>query len=291
MLERNSAGGYRFRQSTLSAAQRCYRQAHYYATAAAQEQSSAMAYGTVVHHAIHVLERYRDLGQAQATFAHYWHPENLPELCDRGIDYWLPRQSYGVLRQRGLGAIKGYWELLRDDESQLLGLEYSFEVAVDDTIHTLGGTIDRLAVRYWNRKPYLEIGDFKTGKRPTYLRHNLQGHAYAYASTRPEFWTGFAAVGADPVKLWQQYRELPRRFRWIDLRDIKHVDGGWRSERDYARLKLAILELAALVDAGVYPMTLSGEACQYCPFRESCGGMGVAADTEGAPAVAGKVKR
>jgi len=290
MLPRNNRGGYVFRQSTIGAWQRCAMQAHYLASGAPREQLSATAYGSVVHHALHVLERYGDLDQALATFEHYWHPDNIGELCDP-VDVWLPRQTYGGLRSRGLRALRDYADLARSDEADILALEYTFTVPITGTDHDLTGTVDRLTIRKQRTIPYLSLDDHKTGKKPAYLRHAVQGTAYCYATTQRAFWDGFDAAPVqlhrrgelDGAALFELTKTWARRFRWIDLMHIEHHDGGWRSERDYARLRMAVNQIAACIDADIYPMTLSGDTCTYCAFRSICGGIGIASDDEGAP--------
>lgn len=131
--------------------------------------------------------------------------------------------------------------------------------------HYLAGSVDRLAVRFYRRALTVCIDDSKSGKEQTYLRHNVQGTAYSYATTKREFWVGHR--GEDGFgeergeELYQRFQTAGRRFTWINLRTIKFQDGGWRGPHDYARFALAIEQLAALTAADVYPLSISGEAC------------------------------
>lgn len=319
-LRPNGLGGYMVRQSDLSSWARCQLQKYYKDRARANpdapqpEGLSATVYGTVVHYALMHMEEAMHEGDPDAlklalkTFEHYWDPDHLQELGER-ITQWLPRQSYGGLRERGREAIKTHYALLKSDESWLLALEYQFAVPleIDGVIHTLTGTVDRLSIRKYARRPYLSLDDNKTGKQPTYLRYNTQGSAYAYASTCPEFWYGWAESGMGELETFDVetigrleqmfsswgYRlhsgthgELPlasRRFRWINLQQIKFADGGWRTERDYARLKLAIDGYVRSCEHGTYSVTSTGEVCVYCPFRATCGGVGLPDEKDGAP--------
>lgn len=322
-LRPNGLGGYVIRQSDLSSWSRCNLQKFYYDRANADPEApqpsslSATVYGTVVHlalmigeQAIHEGQDYDDaVALAIRTFEHYWEPNHLVELGERITD-WLPRQTYGGLRERGRIAIKDYFRLRKTDEAWLLGLEYQFAVPVriGDVTHTLSGTIDRLSIRKAARKPYLSVDDYKTGKQPIALRHNMQGSAYAYATTKDEFWFGWKDSGMGELATFSVpviveietmlrswgYRltegsddqHLPmasRRFRWINLQDIKYADGGWRNERDYARLHLAIDAYVRACEAGIYSVSQSGDVCTYCPFRKDCAGVGLPDIEAGAP--------
>jgi hypothetical protein len=253
------------------------------------EQGSAGAYGTVVHHACHVMERMWDapkgevdpkaVATAVSTFNHFWHPDNIHELTDP-VDFYYPRQSWAGLRARGEKCLRDYAELRKNEDVQVLGLEYPFEVPVAGTDHTISGFVDRFGIKKFKGKPYLSLDDLKTGKQPAWLRHHVQGHVYAYATTQPEFWEAFA----NGPQLHAAFASYARRFRWIDLKNIKYVDGGWRSEQDYHRLALACNEVARSVEAGIYPPSLSGDTCTFCDYRAICGDVPLPADDEGAPA-------
>lgn len=319
-LRPNGHGGYLIRQSDLSSWARCQLQKYYQDRAKVDPNApqpktlSATEYGTVVHYALMILEqRHHDgrddaLEVAIATFEHYWHPDHIAQVATP-VDEWLPRQTYGGLRERGRRVIRDYFELLKRSDTKLLALEYQFAVplVVDGTTHTLTGTVDRLAIDKHHTKPYLSIEDFKTGKQPTYLRYNVQGSAYAYATTQPEFWTGWDASGMrelatfdhDTLAAIERYfasydyslhegqlsdaTPAARRFRWVNMQEVKFADGGWRTDRDYARLVLAIDAYVRACEAGIYSPTNTGEVCVYCPFRATCGGIGLAPEKAGAP--------
>lgn len=319
LLRYNDAGGVIVRQSDLSAWSRCNLQKHYYDEANANPDApqprtlSATVYGTVVHYVLLLMEQMHHEGAenvletALSTFEKYWRPENLTQVPGAApIDEWLPRQTYGGLRARGQVAITDYYNLLVKSSSRLLALEYQFAVPVDvrGRVHTLTGTIDRLSIDKHYTKPYLAIEDFKTGKQPTWLRYNMQGTAYAYASTRPEFWLGWPDSGMGELATFPEetveslqasfasydYDLMPgertlasRRFRWINLQEMKFADGGWRTERDYARLQLAIDAYVRANEAGIYSVNTTGEVCRYCPFRTVCGGTGLPHEKAGAP--------
>lgn len=319
-LRPNGHGGYIIRQSDLSSWSRC-QMAKFYDDRARRDPAapqpkalSATVYGTVMHYALMRMEQAMHEGREDAldvalqTFEYYWQPENLPKIAER-ITVWLPRETYGGLRERGRRALKDQYDLLRKDESWLLALEYEFAVPVDvnGRLHTLTGTIDRLSIRRLNRKPYISLDDSKTGKQPTYLRYNIQGSAYGLASTLPEFWFGWPESGKGELEAFPEgtigalaenfaswgyslhsgtHRELPlasRRFRWMNLKENKLVDGGWRNSRDYARVLLAIDAYVRGAEAEVYAINTTGEVCFYCSHKHHCGGVGLPDVEAGAP--------
>lgn len=313
-MRRNEHGGLYIRQSDLSSYQRCAQQKKLRDTAEAGgdrgDELSATVYGTVIHHAAQVLETLHHQGRedaldvALATFAHYWMPENIADLPGAAeITIWLPRQTYGGLRERGLRCLRDYYEILKEDDSTLLALEYTFSLPywIDGVQHTLTGTIDRLAIRHYKAYPYVSVEDFKTGRKPRFLRWAAQWTVYSFATTRPEFWEGFPPETVDAIKAMLARKRkksklfddglddtplMARKGRWINLADNEINDCGWRGEQDYARLHVALREYVRAVEHDVYPLTLSGETCMYCPFayNGACGGVPVPAEDAGAPA-------
>lgn len=306
----------RIRQSDLEAYSRCAQQKKLYNQV---EQGlltppgnlSATVFGTVVHHALQTLESLHHQGRADAlkvalaTFEHYWKPENLVDLEPGGIQVWLPRQTYGGLRTRGLNNLRAYWEVLKADDGLLMALEHTFEVPVElamptgPEVHTLTGTVDRLSLRTFNRKPYLSVDDFKSGKKSTYLRYKTQWTVYSYASLHPEFWADWGdmldpmveALHRKKMRLYvgdecplcragthdpSPWLAIPRRGRWISIRDTFGVhDTGWRLPNDYARLLTALVEYVRANELDVFPLTMSGDTCTYCPFNNGICGNGV----------------
>jgi hypothetical protein len=247
------------------------------------KQLSATAFGSVMHHALHTLERHRDLDLALSTFEHYWHPHNIDQICEP-VEEWIARQSHGGLRKKGLETIRRYWDLKRFDDEEVLALEVPFVVPIIGTwdadegrTHFLAGTIDRLSVRHYNRKETVCVDDWKTGKKPSYLKHNLQFSAYAYATTLPDFWVGSAehmtegfglARGAE---LDARFKKAPRKGWWINVMGGPDwIDAGVRTEWDYKRFAHAAQQYANARKAQIFPLNVDGEVCQYCPFRDNC---------------------
>lgn len=282
---------------------------------------SATVFGTVVHYAMLVLERAHHEGRADAlevakqTFLHYWEPANMVSLDGvprHGIEVWLPRQTYGGYRDRGLRGLELYYQNLLNDTGTLLALEQRFLVGitVDGEDHELTGTLDRLALRWGSdRKPYLSIDDFKTGRKPEYLRFATQWTVYGYATTQPLFWADFdspefnelhhnlvAKKGLDLAENPDGVPLMKRKGRWIafdsdgkthgadpktrswsessSARGFHIHNAGWRDEADYRRLRVHLREYIKAVRADVWPLTVAGNVCTYCEFARNgmCGG-------------------
>lgn len=293
MVRRNEHGGLVIRQSDLGSYNRCPQQKKLRDTLEGagerQQTLSATVYGSVTHHALQIMETLHHEGRddalevAIATFLHYWHPDNVGVIEPGGIDVWLPRQTYGGLREKGQQVLKLHYEWLKGDTGQLLALEYQFAVPylIDGVQHTLTGMIDRLSSRRHLRKPVLNVEDFKTGKVPTFLRWNQQFSVYTYASTQRPFWDGFD----DPEKAYETTKGWARRGTWIDMSTVTRKDAGWRAEADYARLHVALREYVKAVEADVYPLNMKGDVCMFCPFARTgqCGGVVLPEESDGAP--------
>lgn len=241
------------------------------------KQLSATAYGSVLHHALHTLERERDLELAVSTFEHYWHPHNIDVICEP-VGEWIAKQTYGGLAAKGVEILKRYWDLKQYDDEEVLALEIPFVVPIGNTGHHLAGTIDRLATRNYYRRPYLCVDDWKTGRKKSYLRHNVQHIAYAYATTRPEFWIGNPEYLTDGfgqargTELYERFATAPRRGYWIDCsgHTPKWLDCGVKEDRDYNRFFRAVTNYARMREQEIFPLAIEGEFCEYCPFRDDC---------------------
>jgi hypothetical protein len=266
---------------------------------------SATAFGTVIHHALHVLEVAR-LGPgsnetavelAVETFEHYWDPQYISALTDRPVDVWLPRQTWGGLRIRGRKNIREYAEFLERDDGLLLALEHHFEGPISLPgvgMHMLQGQIDRLSLRKHlaTGKPFLAVEDTKSGKKPTYLRYAMQWTIYSWATTQPWFWEQWPEK-ALKVLLEGCYRHglalyedqsqlplIPRKGYWHSVREagFNRHDCGWRTELDFVRMKLTLAEFVKANEKGVFPLNVSGDTCVYCEFSRNgrCGGVALA---------------
>jgi RecB family exonuclease len=187
------------------------------------------------------------------------------------IDYYVKGTNWKKFLSEGERMIRDWWGIIRWDADVTLAREYHFEVPIGNG-HVLEGTIDKLVIR---QVPKLHtnvvlISDYKTNsKTPTYewLEDNLQFTAYAYATTRPEFWAGLPNGAA----IEQQVATLPRWGEWVSLKGPKRLDAGERSQVQYNRLTMAVNALAESVAMRIFVPNISGENCRYCEFRANCG--------------------
>jgi hypothetical protein len=280
----------RVSQSTLASWASCPQQWHLGKTTPRTIEWSYTAFGTVVHHALQVLELHRDLQKALDTFEYFWHPLHIAEI-NPAPTHWREKESYGSLRVRGLAMIDTYWVMAESKRGTTLGLEFPFEVEVEGTVdkltgrpHTLSGYVDKLqykTIAKDRRKTMvLEVVDFKTGKQKSGLRHNVQGTAYAYASTRREFWTPF---GDDAQEMFEAFKDAPRHFVWVNLKDARFADGGYRGPQDYARLTVAVQQVCDSIQAEIFPLSIDAQFCTWCSHQTICGGVGLPSDDHGAP--------
>jgi len=228
------------------------------------EVGSLTVLGSVWHFAVQVYEEYgQNLELGLKTFDYYW---DNPEKLDRGqkIDFYHPRTTHEGLRDRGHKMLVQYHEMLPWKSGTNIGSEVVFLVPIGD--HELSGIIDKLWVRPRNKT--LEIIDFKTGaKVPEKLRYNLQFTSYAYATTTEEFWQQVPGY-EDGHERFKSYR---RQGWWYHARNSKKFNAGFREEKDYRRLLLAVESMEKCIDADAFPLTVEGAACAYCPYEEICG--------------------
>lgn len=307
------------RQSDLSSYQYCAQQVKLKAQAKAdgwQEPIlSATARGTVLHHAFEVLQKLHHEGRedaldvALATFEHYWDPEHIGEISEGPVTEWIGHDTWGGLLHRSLGNLRAAYEWIKKDRSVLLGLEHSFYVPilVDGEEHTLHGTVDRLVLRMINNRPTLGVDDLKGYRRKkSHLDWATQWTLYCYASLQPEFWVpfynddvvaeGFAEVldrlDRRGLELYAGQGNLgeptgreviPRAGRLLWAWDgFQALNTGYRTEAHYGRLKVHLREYIKAVRADVYPLTVDGFVCSYCPFGNGiCGGVALPARQEG----------
>ena len=218
--------------------------------------------GSVFHFAIEVYEQYdNDIDLAVQTFRHYWN--HVDELGLR-IDFYPPRSNHVGLEEHGVTMLERYHGLSPWKGGTLLGTEIRFEVPLGP--HVLSGVIDKLFLRRSVRE--IQVIDFKTGyKVPQKLRHNLQFTTYLYATTRPEFWW--------QVPGWEDFYEksvgLKRIGQWYHARNNKMFSAGYRDDLDYRRLRHAVDQMDLAIRAEIFPLTIEGEACGWCPWVEICG--------------------
>lgn len=254
------------------------------------EQLSMTAYGSVLHYAVHVLEkltyekRADALDRAHATFDYYWQPANIAQICEP-VTIWAARQTYSGLLRKGHQSLDLFAKHLKGDQSKLLGLEVEFNLPfeLDGEQHTFHGTMDRLSLRKTTSATYVNVEDYKTGQDYKHLRWNAQFSGYCWATTQEAFWEPW---GAEGPRMYQRFHLMARRGTWVSLRNgVDRQDAGWRGPQDYARFWACIREYVKAVKADIYPLSLKGDVCEFCRYREGlCGGVSVPDPEHGRPA-------
>lgn len=218
--------------------------------------------GTVFHYAVEVYELYdNDIDLAVKTFRYYW---NHTEELGQEIDWYPPRTSHQSLESRGVDMLERYHDLSPWKGGELVGTEVEFVVPLGK--HELHGYIDKLFYR--PQKDELQVIDFKTGSSvPKRLRYNLQFTCYLYATTRPEFWTQVPGW----EDFWSTAVELKVQGQWFHARNNKMFNVGYRNDSDYKRLLLAVDQMEAAIENNIFPLTIEGQACGWCPWLDDCG--------------------
>lgn len=264
-------GGMVVRQSDLKNWQKCpliWRYQHI--DKLPRMQSGSLTYGSIIHDCVYFLETTRDLPGAIARFYAFW---DTPTALDPEykIDYFVRGTNWKKYYELGPAILRHWWNIIQWDADAVIAREHEFDVPIGDG-HVLHGTADKVTIRY-NAKVggrVLLISDYKTNnKKPTYdyLAEDLQFTAYAYASTRPEFWAGLPNGEA----LFADVAQLPRYGEWVALTEPKRLDAGVRTQRHYNRLIGAVNALALSVAMRIFVPTVSGESCRWCDYRTPCG--------------------
>lgn len=285
------------RQSDLASFSYCAMRQKYDRTAAAAgrqpERLSATIAGTVAHYALEIMQRAVHEGREDAlkvglaTFEHYWQPENTGQISEGPPTIWIARQTWGGVLAQMRTALTQAHEWMVKSKDILLATEYTFDlpIEVDGEIHTLHGTIDRLAIRMKDRMPVLSVDDWKTGVKPDHLQYAMQWSVYSWASTQLGFWNDFLEtpgfdevdrrVSSRGVSLYESTEQpLAERWgRWLAVRngEFKPVDCGQRTEQHYKRMRLAISQYVRAIRADVAPLTTDTKKCAYCAWRNICG--------------------
>jgi hypothetical protein len=117
------------------------------------------------------------------------------------------------------------------------------------------------------------VDDWKTGKKQTYLPHNIQFSAYAYATTQQEFWTGWEdpalpdGFGEDRgYELYKRLVDAPRHGWWINVMGGPDwLDAGVRTERDYRRFQHSVDQYVRARQAGIFQLNVDGSTCAVLP--------------------------
>lgn len=190
-------------------------------------------------------------------------------ILDVEYDYLMPRNSHNGYREDGIRILTDWWKLIQWESDVVLAREHTFRVPLGT--HVLTGTVDKLCVRQLKGgEEVVLVSDYKTNSKvPTreYLAHDIQFSSYAYASTQPEFWDGIP----DGEAIYQAYKDSRRFGEWVHLRGPRRIDAGVREQYHFNRLLYAVDSIEASIQCGIFVPTLTGEACEFCEFRNVCG--------------------
>ncbi len=203
-----------------------------------EEPSINQRFGIAVHQ---VLERFHATGGGSL--------ERLMELFEAA---WR-RAGFGdsnddvQFRQRAIEALKRYWELDRDRDTEPVSFERSFSFRLGP--HLLRGRVDRV-----DRLPdgSYELIDYKTGKAKTAreLREDVQLSLYQMGAR--EAW------GLDTAAQSYYYvldnRKVP----------VEH------SEEELERVRGTVAEIADGIQAHRFDPKPSYELCSFCDYRIVC---------------------
>lgn len=254
------------RQSDIKSWARCPLQWKFQRDGFPREQNSALSFGTVIHDAVLVMEEAQSLDAGLERFRETWSDLS---ILDVEYDHLMPRQSHDGYRSDGLRILEDWWKLIQWESDVVLAREYTFSVPLGH--HTLTGTVDKLCIRQLRGgEEVVLLSDYKTNSKvPTrdYLAHDIQFSAYAYASTRPEFWVNVP----DGEAIFRAYESARRFGEWVHLKGPRRIDAGVREQYHYNRLLYAVDNIEASIDCGIFVPNISGETCEYCPFRRTCG--------------------
>ena len=154
------------------------------------------ANGSVLHHPVHHLEKFKleqsahALERAHCGFDYHWDPTNITAITE-AVTFRAARQTYAGLKRKGHQNTDLYARYLEGDPSKHLGLELDFDppVDLDAEQHTFHRTMDRLSLHKLTGQPFIEVADFRTDQDYKYPRWNAKFSGYCWAATQSKFWT------------------------------------------------------------------------------------------------------
>lgn len=237
------------------------------------EINAKTAFGSCIHHALHLYNTNFDVEQAVAEFRRVW---NEPALIGAEFAYWPRATTFGGLMNRGTEILREYDAKQKWEKRRVLGAEHRFLVPFG--VHEISGIVDLLEAKKSGKGvETIRVVDYKSNSKLPFgpqLRVNIQFTAYVYASLQPEFWLG---NGPDYPALpngqfyWETLKDTPRRAIWYHLMANKEIDAGERDDNDFMRLYRVACEVERALDAQVFVPNISGESCVYCPYTDPCG--------------------
>jgi len=238
-----------------------------------REINAKTAFGSCIHHALHVYNTTNDVEEAVKEFRRVW---NEPESIGAAFTYWPKYTSFGGLMNAGCEILREYDAKLQWEKRRVLGTEHKFLVPFG--AHEITGFVDLLETKKSKRGiETLRVIDYKSHSKQPFspqLRVNIQFTAYVYASMQPEFWLGngpdFPAMPNGEF-YWETHKDMPRRAIWYHLMTNKEVDAGDRDDNDFMRLYRVACEVERALDHEVFVPNISGDSCTFCSYTDPCG--------------------
>jgi DNA helicase-2/ATP-dependent DNA helicase PcrA len=203
-----------------------------------QEPSINQRFGILMHQ---VLERFHSQGGGSL--------DDLMELFDAG---WR-RSGFGdsndelQFRERAVAALRRYWELELERDSEPVSFERSFAFKLGP--HLLRGRVDRVDKLPDGRH---ELIDYKTGKpkTPLELREDVQLSLYQMGAR--EAWG--LETSAQSYYYVLDGEKVP----------VEH------SEEELERVRQAVVDIAGGIARQEFEPTPSYEICSFCDYRIIC---------------------
>ena len=258
----------RFSASMLSTWGNCSLQGKFkYIDRLPTQTGSSAHFGSCVHAACELLHKGGTVDQAVDVF--------LKEYNSLIPDYYNRRTNYENLRVKGLDMVQGYAEFLEwKTDSRYILAEHPFMVDMGE--HTLSGIVDYVEVP--KGETYITVGDLKAGYKPNMdqLHLALQFTVYDWASRQKQFWTGHPSnlEKYPPVphgeELYEMFKDFDRKLIWFDLKDMKEIDVGARTDRDYGRLYRCMEQIDRAIQLEVFVPTVNDTSCLWCDFKKEC---------------------
>ena len=265
-----------FSASSIKRWMTCPKQEHFHKTLRREEPLHAKtAFGSCIHDAFKLYNDTGDLNAAVERFKATWRKPEL--ICGQKIDVWPTQTTYSGLLKKGIDIIAKQAEREKWEKANILASEYGFCVPFGD--YELRGYIDRMDAIPNSGSFNLKLIDYKTGRKPwkDQLALDVQFTVYQYASTRPEFWTGYTdSEGKDwegfsnGEELYEVFDGRPRELIWFDLNVGKEILLPVRDNADIERVYRVCTEIEKAVKAEVYVPNISGDSCKFCVYDDVC---------------------
>lgn len=234
------------------------------------ETGSAAHMGSGVHLGLEHLHNGGTVDEAVKIFQDYFDATE--------PTYWNRGGSRSKCLDIGRKMIRNYADVYKWETHVTLGVEKRFMIPFGE--HTISGIVDHIQTD--KNYSVLYLDDLKTGAKPNMdtLHLDLQFTVYEYASYQPEFWIGMESD--DPKwpdkysgfengeELYEKFKDVPRKNRWVDLKTTKFIDVGNRTEFDYGRLYRMLEMIQRAIDTETYVPSITADACSWCSYHDLC---------------------